>query len=182
MALKIRMRWLIFLILFSLLDCKKIQSFFEEEKIPNVTNPKTIKQDLFELKYPSNWVYQEDKENKINLDFKSYLIESTGNSYVQIFVYGTAMDDKSCVNEFKSEFEDDLIEPDKTEERDAWGKQKGYGVKLSGKILFLNPGSINIFCFTRGENTFSIVEFYYESDFEKIKPGLFLIQSSFKLF
>jgi hypothetical protein len=164
------------------LHCKRIQSFFEEEKVPEILNPKTIKQDLFELKYPSNWEYQEDKENKGNLDFKSYLIESTGNSYVQIFVYSKAMDNQSCVNEFKSEFEDDLIESNKTELRDAWGKQKGYGVKLTGKILFLNSGSINIFCFTQSDKTFSIVEFYYEADFEKIKPGLFLIQSSFKLY
>ena len=163
-------------------DCKRIQSFFEEEKIPAITNPKMIKQELFELKYPSNWEYQEDKENKVNLDFKSYLIESTGNSYIQLFVYGTAMDNKSCVEEFKSEFEEDLIESEKVEVRDSWGKQKGYGVKLTGKILFLNPGSINIFCFTQAEKTFSIIEFYYEEDFERIKPGLFLIQSSFKLF
>ncbi|MBK8397297.1 MAG: hypothetical protein IPL26_18940 [Leptospiraceae bacterium] len=173
---------LIFVILILFSHCKKIQSFFEEEKVPDLTNPKTIKQDLFELKYPSNWIYQEDKENRVNLDFKSYLIESSGNSYVQIFVYGSAMDNQTCVNEFKSEFEDDLIESEKVEERDAWGKQKGYGIKLTGKILFLNPGSINIFCFTEKDNTFSIVEFYYESDFEKIKPGLFLIQSSFNLF
>ncbi|MBP9885400.1 MAG: hypothetical protein KBF93_03840 [Leptospiraceae bacterium] len=173
---------IILVILLFVLNCKKFQAFFEEEKIPDITNPKIIMQDLFELKYPSNWIYQEDKENKINLDFKSYLIESSGNSYIQIFVYGTAMDNKACVDEFKSEFEEDLIESEKIEERDSWGKQKGYGVKLTGKILFLNPGSVNIFCFTEKENTFSIIEFYYESDFEKIKPGLFLIQSSFKLF
>ncbi len=173
---------LIFLILLLALQCKRIQSFFEEEKVPAITNPKTIKQDLFELKYPSNWEYQEDKENKVNLDFRSYLIESTGNSYVQLFVYGKEIDNKSCAEEFKSEFEEDLIESDKIEVRDSWGKQKGYGVKLTGKILFLNPGSINIFCFAQADKTFSVIEFYYESDFEKIKSGLFLIQSSFKLF
>ena len=164
--MKLKLLGLILLILCLGSDCKRIQSFFEEEKIPAITNPKMIKQELFELKYPSNWEYQEDKENKVNLDFKSYLIESTGNSYIQLFVYGTAMDNKSCVEEV----------------RDSWGKQKGYGVKLTGKILFLNPGSINIFCFTQAEKTFSIIEFYYEEDFERIKPGLFLIQSSFKLF
>lgn len=173
---------LILIILLLFLNCKKVQSLFEEEKVPDIANPKIIKQDLFELKYPSNWAYQEDKENKVNLDFKSYLIESSGNSYIQIFVYGTANDDKACVDEFRSELEEDLIEAEKIEERDTWGKQKGYGVKLTGKILFLNPGNINIFCFTEKEHTFSIIEFYYDSDYEKIKSGLFLIQSSFKLF
>lgn len=180
--MKVKTYRITFFILLILMNCKRIQSYFEEEKIPDISNPKFIKQDTFEVKYPSNWEYQEDKENKGSLDFKSYLIESTGNSYVQIFFYETAMDNQECVNEFKSEFEDDLIETNKEEIRDAWGKQKGYGIKLSGKILFLNPGNVNIFCFTNGKNSFSIVEFYYDADFEKIKPGLFLIQSSFKLF
>ena len=180
--MKKKLCWLLLLTLVFGFNCKRIQSFFEEEKIPSISNPKTIKQDLFELKYPSNWEYQEDKENKVNLDFRSYLIESTGNSYVQIFVYGKEIDNKSCAEEFKSEFEEDLIESEKVEVRDSWGKQKGYGLKLTGKILFLNPGSINIFCFAQGDKTFSVIEFYYESDFERIKPGLFLIQSSFKLF
>ena len=55
---------LIFIILLLVFHCKKVQAFFEEEKVPDITNPKMIKQDLFELKYPSNWVYQEDLERQ----------------------------------------------------------------------------------------------------------------------
>ena len=65
--MKLKLLGLILLILCLGSDCKRIQSFFEEEKIPAITNPKMIKQELFELKYPSNWEYQEDKENKVNL-------------------------------------------------------------------------------------------------------------------
>src|SRR5437762_3368984 len=95
------------IILLLLSNCKRIQSYFDEEKIPDITNPKSIKDDLFEVKYPGNWEYLEDKENKVNLDLKSYLIESTGNSYVQIFINGNSTDNESCVADFKNEFEDD---------------------------------------------------------------------------
>ncbi|MCX6322689.1 MAG: hypothetical protein NTZ41_00630 [Sphingobacteriales bacterium] len=62
-----------------------------------------------------------------------------------------------------------------------WGKYKGSGVILKGRIMDTYPGEIKVFSYSNSKVSFLVVSQIFDDDKKLDQPGLKVIENSFQL-
>lgn len=160
------------------LSVKSAQDFFQDvfsgEEAADIEHQKTITRNAFIVRYPGNWkVAMDDEDYDADSNFS---IENVGSSFVHIFVFDEEIDPeetlKSEIDEFRK-----LLKNPVTTRFAAWGKFKGQGTQMDGKIMGFKT-TVRIFCAAQKPHSLLIVEFLNDKP-EDVLPGFKLIQDTF---
>lgn len=157
------------------------RDFFAElsrvESPADVENPRKLKTDFYELKYPGNWNLDEDDSD---FDVENYfLIESAGSNFV-LFAFEHYESDLDEGLEFYVEEYEGMMRNPKITEFTRYGDLEGKGKRIEGKV-YGNKTMVDIFCGAANGITVSVVEWIYLDEEKDVLPGFELIESSFVL-
>jgi len=162
---------------------KGVQQLFADmltdEKPAEVKTPLTLRGKFYLLSYPGNW-----KVDRSDPDFDSehlFSIDSPGSCFVQVLIMESGTDPSENVEEQYSAMVPTLLKSPTRTPFTRWGKYKGTGIEVKGRMLGLQRGGIRIFSHSTATCSFTITEFYYDEDLAKAGPGFKLIENSFVL-
>jgi hypothetical protein len=163
------------------LSVKGARTFFaelvESERPADISSTIAIDRPSFALKYPGNW--------KVRIDDADYdpdhmvSIDSPGESFVLVVVAVGALDPATSVRSHVTLQTSKLIQGATNTPFTHWGAFAGSGALLSGKYMGITPGSMRIFSWRSGEQTFTIIESTYDDDRARVAPGFSLIERTF---
>jgi hypothetical protein len=171
-----------FFLLFALtffFSCNLINDKERNRKSKTLT-AKNIKRPFYEMQYPSDWnIDTADKDFDIDSYFSIHAPVQDGLSIFIIF--NIAIDEEeSLANQVKAHL-NKTMKNGLTSYFDHWGKFKGHGATIKGKMMGVWKGEIEIFCHSGDSCSFLTVAQYLDNEREIVLPGLQLIESSFKL-
>lgn len=134
----------------------------------------------FALKYPSNWKlasgqadYDPDRLFTINV--------AGGDSYVTIKIFKPShADADDLMFSVLETLDGPMIETMSRNSFGTWGKIKGEGRHLKGKIAGFLPGGARLFVSVTNGRGILVTELYYSEDTAEALPGFDLIRNSFR--
>lgn len=147
------------------------------EQAANVAAPARIDRPAFSLLYPGNW--------RVNTDDDDYqpdhlfALESPGSSFTMFAFFEQPADVAENLEDQVDEYKP-LLSGRERMDFEQWGGHWGKGAGLKGRIMGF-PAQVRIFCASADGFSFTVVEQSFEEDLAKVKPGLLLIEQSFKL-
>jgi hypothetical protein len=149
-------------------------------KVVNLPAEVTLDRPHYQLKYYSDWTID---STDANFDIDSYFTFNTAsdNGTISFFIFNTPIDPEEHVNGQVEAHLDGLLKGGKVEYFQAWGKFKGQGAVITGKLMGVMKGEVKIFAYAGDTYSFLAVSQIFESDQDKDLPGLKLIENTFML-
>ncbi|MET0394324.1 MAG: hypothetical protein ABW019_14355 [Chitinophagaceae bacterium] len=139
--------------------------------------PVTIKRDSFSLKYPAGWTI--DTEDEDYDPDALFSLDSPDDENMIMFMIGIPMEADDLLKAQVEAFTTDFIKKAEVTSFDTWGKYKGKGKLLKGKLLGLFNGFVRIFIYTDDYKTMMVVEQCYDKAYQTLEKDYELIRSSF---
>jgi len=152
-----------------------IRDIFEEERMAEVSHPKKLVRDKFELQYPSNWNVSVDDED-YDPDHL-FSIESPGTAFVMFAIGTLEMEPEDNLQIQIREFEKLMGSPS-MDRFESYGRLTGKGVTLKGKVMGIKT-TAKLFAFHQDGLTVMITQQCPDEDLKCVQDGLTLIESSF---
>ncbi len=145
----------------------------------DVEHPVTLSRAGFEVQYPGNWVIDVNDQNydpdhSLKIEHKGI-----GQGAVGLMIMDEPFDPVDMVNHVKNEYSK-LVSEATLREFTTYGNYTGQGIELHGKMVFIDM-TTRIFAYSSNTRSFVIVEMCSDEEKEIIKPGLQLIEASFRL-
>jgi len=133
----------------------------------------------YQMKYYSDWRID---STDTDFDIDNYFTFDTpsGNGTLSFFVFNVAINEQENLDAQIKVHLEKVIKNGTVTKFDTWGKYKGHGAKITGKILGTFKGEVKIFVHSDDKYSFLIAYQIYDSDKQKDLPGLKLIESTFK--
>lgn len=139
-----------------------------------------IDRSMYSLTYPKSWSL-DTKDKDFDLDHE-FSIDAPESCHVSFFLYDHAQDEKIHVDAQRSAMKERLFKRPPTETTfSTWGAYSGTGVVLHGDMKPAGRGPIRIFAHSEKTRAMVVIEFCFDEDLAKVKPGFDMIASSFKL-
>jgi len=139
----------------------------------------SIKREAFSLQYPEGWTIDTEDED-YDPDALFSLDSPDEENMVMFIIFDMAVDADELMQEQINAFTAELIKKPTVTKFDTWGKFKGKGTMLSGKLMGVFKGAVRIFVYSEEERTMLVVEQYYDKAIGKLKKDYDLIANSFK--
>lgn len=139
---------------------------------------KTIQRDSFSLKYPSNWTIDTADED-YDADALFSLDSPDGDNMIMFMIFDRDIDKKEMMDAQIEAFSSELIKKPEISSFTDWGKYKGTGKILKGKLLGVFKGFVRIFIWGDGNKTLLVVEQCYDTAYKDLKKDYDLMSSSF---
>jgi len=163
----------------------RIQEGRPEGEAADITDPKKLYSEKYELEYPSNWHidYMRQRENPDNF----FLIESPAGSEVMFSFHTpeiasmTFGENGATLEEFWVETYKKRVHNHKITHFTRLGKYEGSGTMLRGIYLYA-PSTVKIFSATHGDTAAIIIEIYNDKNLEFDGPGYELIERTLTLY
>ena len=147
------------------------------EEDADVENPTSVDRAWFGFQYPGNWSLDEETSY---YDPDHYIsIDSPGGAYIVVEVDDLATDSDVKLQAELAEWQEYLSNPQNTF-FDSYGSYRGSGVSISDRS-FAGGEQYRIFCYSDGERTVTISEYYWEPDRALVEPGFKLIERTMEL-
>lgn len=140
---------------------------------------KTISREAFSLQYPGEWTIDTEDED-YDPDALFSLDSPDGENMIMFIIFDMAVDADELMNEQVKAFSEQLIKKPAVATFNTWGKFKGKGTMLSGKLMGVFKGAVRIFVYSEEERTMLVVEQYYDKAIDKLKKDYDLIANTFK--
>ncbi|MBS4066322.1 MAG: hypothetical protein KGZ74_17310 [Chitinophagaceae bacterium] len=143
---------------------------------------KSVKMDRpgYSFLYDGDWTIDSTDED-YDIDGYYALDSKSGNGFISFAFFNATIDPEEVVLEQIKAHLSTSMKNGSTTRFDTWGKYKGKGALLKGKLLGIYKGEIRVFCYTEKERSFLIVSQIMDSDKPDDEPGLLLIEKSFIL-
>jgi hypothetical protein len=168
--------------LFGLVGCAGFfESLAQTEEEADVRAPKPLVRERFRLEYPGNWTI--DLEDEDYDPDHLFSIESPGSCAITFIVFDAAISARDSMEAQVEAFVPRFVKNAVQTPFARWGAYDGEGMKLAGKILGVQKGSIRIFAHesAREDLTLTLVELCFDEDLPLVQPGFELIEGSFEL-
>ena len=149
------------------------------EEPARVSEPKTIDRPNFRFEHAGNWTIDTADED-YDPDH-SFSVESPGQSFMMFQIADGVLDLKDLVENHATIQTSKVIKQATRTPLTRWGTYEGEGVLLKGRHLGITPGTIRIFAFHRGEQTYTVIESTYDEDRASVEPGFDLVARSFRV-
>jgi|LakMenEpi03Aug12_release.lakeMendotaPanAssembly.Ray.scaffolds.fasta_scaffold08263_15 hypothetical protein len=143
-------------------------------------NERQIKREAFSFLYDSTWVLDKS-DTEYNPDSFLSFDSRTKNGFITIIIYDHPTDSKKNVNEQLAEHRATTMKTSTYSRFSQWGKYKGSGVILKGRIMDTYPGEIKVFSYSNSKVSFLVVSQIFDDDKKLDQPGLKVIENSFQL-
>jgi hypothetical protein len=154
-----------------------VQGIFNEEKKAEVSQPKKLAREKFEIQYPSNWKI--DTEGKDYDPDHMFSIESPGSAFVMFVIGPGETVPEDTLKEQIRQFEKLMGSPD-IERFERYGGLTGKGATLKGRILGIRT-TAKLFAFHEDGLTVMITQSCPDEDLQPVQAGFSLIENSFTL-
>ena len=154
-----------------------IRSIVEGEKNAEVSQPKKLVREHFELQYPSNWnidVNDEDYDPD-----HMFSIESPGNAFV-MFVIGNMETEPEDNLQIQTRQFEKLMSSPTIDRFERYGHLAGKGATLKGRIIGIRT-TVKLFAFHQKGLTIMITQQCPDEDLTREQDGLALIENSFRI-
>jgi hypothetical protein len=139
-----------------------------------------IDRPMYSLNYPKTWSL-DTKDKDFDLDHE-FSIDAPESCHVSFFLYDHAQDEKIHVDAQRSAMKERLFKRPPTETTfSTWGAYSGTGVALHGDMKPAGRGPIRIFAHSEKTRAMVVIEFCFDDELAKAKPGFDMVASSFKL-
>jgi hypothetical protein len=153
-------------------------SMFGSERAADVKTPLTIDRPAFTFQYPSNWkVDIADKDYDADHEFS---VDSPGQSFVMFQIMAGDVEPLASVTAMANAQTSKVMKGASLTSFTTWGTHTGAGILLRGKHLGMTAGTMRIFAFKSGGQTFTITESTYDDDRAAVQGGFDLIEKSFR--
>lgn len=143
-------------------------------------NERLINRDVFSFLYDSTWVLDKADADYNPDSFLSF-DSRTKNGFITIIIYDHPTDSKKNVNDQLAEHRATTMKTSTYSRFSQWGKYKGSGVILKGRIMDTYPGEIKVFSYSNSKVSFLVVSQIFDDDKKLDQPGLKVIENSFQL-
>jgi hypothetical protein len=140
---------------------------------------KTINRDSFSVKYPEKWII-DTKDEDYDPDALFSIDAPDDENMIMFILFSMALDTADLMNEQVKAFTAELIKTPEITRFDTWGKLKGSGTLLKGKLMGVFKGFVRIFVYGDDHKTMIVVEQCYDKAYETLKKDYDLISSSFQ--
>lgn len=138
----------------------------------------TIKRDKFSLKYPAAWKIDTEDED-YDPDALFSIDSPDGENMIMFVLFDASMDAEELLKTQMDAFTAEVLKKPEVITFDTWGKYKGKGKILKGKLLGVYSGFVRIFVFSDDNKTLMVVEQCSDKDYTELKKDYDLIASSF---
>ena len=155
-----------------------VQGAFVGEQDAKIDRPKRYRRARFRFNYPANWTLRNELADEYDPD-SYFSIDSPAASYCLVMVYQVAIDTDSAVED-QLEYYRKLYTSRREKPFEQWGRFRGAGVELSGKMLG-TPGGVRVFSHSSDDNAFTIVECFDQDTYRMTQPGFRLIANTFRI-
>jgi hypothetical protein len=140
----------------------------------------TIDRKGYTLRYPSAWKL-DTADSDFDLD-SYFAIDISAGCHVAFFFFDTAIDPAHATRGQIERHREKFFKPGSTVARfTRWGAYRGEGAHLRGTLRPIGAGDVRVFAWTTAERAVQVIEFCYAEDLPAAKPGLALVESSFRL-
>ncbi|MEK7269607.1 MAG: hypothetical protein AAB215_01545 [Planctomycetota bacterium] len=157
---------------------KALEFVGAEGQKADTAHPRTLERKGFRLEYPSNWKIDE-KDEDYDPD-RMFSIESPGSAFVMIAMVPVKVDPEEHMKGQIDSFANLMGAKPSVARFETYGRYKGKGASLKGKVLGV-PVTVKAFaCFAEGA-TALVVQQVPDEDIGLEKDGLDLIEKSFVL-
>jgi len=143
-------------------------------------NERQINREVFSFLYDSTWVLDKADADYNPDSFLSF-DSRTKNGFITIIIYDHPTDSKKNVNDQLAEHRATTMKTSTYSRFSQWGKYKGSGVILKGRIMDTYPGEIKVFSYSNSKVSFLVVSQIFDDDKKLDQPGLKVIENSFQL-
>jgi hypothetical protein len=140
---------------------------------------KTIDRDSFSVKYPDQWAI-DTKDEDYDADALFSIDAPDGENMIMFIIFSMAIDTAELMSEQVKAFTAELIKKPEITHFDTWGKYKGSGTILKGKLMGVFKGFVRIFVYGDEHKTMIVVEQCYDKAYETLKKDYDLMSSSFQ--
>ncbi len=145
----------------------------------DVEHPVTLSREGFEVQYPGNWVIDVNDQNYDPDHSFKIEHEGLGQGVVSLMIMDEPFNPVEMVHRLKNEYSN-LVSGATIREFTTYGNYTGQGIELHGTMVFIDM-TTRVFAFSSSTRSFVVVEMCSDEEKEIIKPGLQLIESSFRL-
>ncbi|MFT3681634.1 MAG: hypothetical protein QM791_15290 [Ferruginibacter sp.] len=143
------------------------------------TRKRFLKQDNYKLEYLYDWKIDTAAEDfDINSNFS---IESPDDAYALFFIFNASIDEKEHIREQVKAHLQKTIKGGEVRYFTNWGKYRGYGAVINGKIMGAFKSRLMIFAHSDKEASFMAFTQLSEPHTSRDSIGLDLIEKSFRL-
>jgi hypothetical protein len=140
---------------------------------------KKIDREGFSMKYPTGWTIDTTDED-YDPDALFSLDSPDGDNMIMFVIYDMALDTAELMKNQEKAFTAELLKKPEISYFNTWGKYKGSGKILSGKLMGVYKGFVRIFIYTDGKKTLTVVEQCFDKGYEGLKKDYELMASSFE--
>jgi hypothetical protein len=154
-----------------------LNNILENEQKAEVSRPKTLVRDRFQLQYPSNWRIKVDDED-YDPD-AMFSIESPGSAFVMFVIGAGETKPEDTLQSQIRPFEKLMNRPVVTR-FERYGRFTGKGAILKGKVMGIRT-TTRLFSLYQNGLTVMVTEQCPDEDLKPVQPGLSLIEKSFSL-
>lgn len=149
----------------------------QDEQKADVSSPKKIVRERFQLQYPSNWKIDADDED-YDPDHM-FSIDSPGSAFV-MFIIGTAELDPEEHLQIQIRHHEKLMGRMSINRFEKYGRFQGKGATLKGRIMGIRI-TVKLFAFQQDGLSLMITQQCPDEDWKHVQPGMTLIENSFVL-
>ncbi|HET6994946.1 MAG TPA: hypothetical protein VFI06_08180 [Chitinophagaceae bacterium] len=140
---------------------------------------KKIDREGFSMQYPQGWTIDTADED-YDADALFSLDSPDGDNMIMFVIYDMALDTADLMKEQVTAFTAELLKKPVISHFNTWGKYKGSGKILKGKLMGVYKGFVRIFIYTDGKKTMTVVEQCFDKAYEELKKDYDLMASSFE--
>lgn len=139
----------------------------------------TIQRDGFSLSYPADWKIDTEDED-YDPDALFSIDSPDGENMIMFIIFTAAVDPDDLLEAQVDAFSGELVKNPGITTFDSWGKYKGKGKLLKGKLLGVFSGFVRIFVYGDEHKTMLVVEQCYDKAYAAgLKKDYDLIAASF---
>jgi hypothetical protein len=169
-----------FIICFLFFDCNYTQTKSNRPVAITETTQKTLDRPHYQMNYYSDWsIDSTDKD--FDLDSYFSLNTASGSGTISFFIYNTTVDEKKHLDAQIKAHLDKIMKDGNVSLFETWGKYKGHGAIIDGKISGTMRGEVTIFVHSCDTFSFLVAYQLFKSDKERDLPGFHLIEKTFKM-
>ncbi|HEV7232214.1 MAG TPA: hypothetical protein VGO45_12835 [Bacteroidia bacterium] len=172
--------FLLLLISFFTLACNSSQPPADKAVSPVAEKEVVLERPHYKMNYYTSWTI-DSTDTDYDIDSFFSLNTASNNGTICFFIFNEAVDEQTHLDAQIQAHLEKVIKHGEVTKFDSWGKYKGHGALIRGKILGALKGEVCIFVHSGDSCSFLNVSQYYNSDRETDLPGLKLIEKSFTL-
>lgn len=133
----------------------------------------------FSMQYPSEWRV-DTKDEDYDPDALFSIDSPDGENMIMFVIFDIAANTAVIMKEQIKVFTDLLIKKPEISHFDTWGKYNGSGTTLKGKLMGVFKGVVRIFVYTDETKTMTVVEQFYDKNYEVLKKDYDFMSSTFQ--